>query len=129
MPDHYDALAEATLRRCAQTRERAREALRRLDHDGTPITFVAVAQAADVSRALLYRDPALRAEVERLRDQTITNKPRLPSAQRATEASLRRRVETLLDDVHVLRAENHDLKEHLAAVLGEQRANRLVTSR
>ena len=123
MSEHYDTLAAATLRRCTDTRERAREALRRLDREGTPVTFVAVAKAANVSRALLYRDPALRAEVERLRDLATTNEPRLPSAQRATETSLRRRLETLLDDVQALRAENKQLTQHVAVLLGDQRAN------
>jgi len=50
MSEHYDTLAAATLRRCTDTRERAREALRRLDREGTPVTFVAVAKAANVSR-------------------------------------------------------------------------------
>lgn len=129
MSEHHDTLAAATLRRCTDTRERARDALRRLDRKGTPVTFVAVAEAANVSRALLYRDPALRAEVERLRDLATTKAPRLPSAQRATETSLRRRLETLLDEVQTLRAENHKLTQHVAALLGNQRANWLSKPR
>ena len=41
--------------------ERVLEVLRRFDRDGTPITFVAVAAAASVSRPWLYREPTLRA--------------------------------------------------------------------
>lgn len=124
MLDNRAALAAATQRRCTDARERARAALRQLDHLGTPVTFVAVAEAANVSRALLYRDPQLRAEVERLRDTAHPSRSPLPSALRATEASLRSRLETLLDDLQTLRAENYKLKEHLARLLGEQRANR-----
>ena len=59
--DNRAALATATQHRADTTRERARAALRQLDHDGVPITVTAVATAAQVSRTLLYRDPSLRA--------------------------------------------------------------------
>jgi hypothetical protein len=55
--DNRAALAAATPHRSQNTRERAHAALRRLDTDGTPITVMAVATAAGVSRSLLYRDP------------------------------------------------------------------------
>ena len=60
-------LAAATRRRAETTRARAHQALRRLDHDGAPITYTAVARAAGVSRALLYRDPELRETIDKLR--------------------------------------------------------------
>ena len=53
--DNRAALAAATQHRAETTRERARDALRRFDHDGTPISFTAVATAAGVSRSLLYQ--------------------------------------------------------------------------
>jgi Family of unknown function (DUF6262) len=111
MLDNRAALAAATQRRSTGARERARAALRQLDRQGTPITFVVVAEAAKVSRALLYRDAQLRAEVERLRETAHPTRSRLPSAIRATEASLQSRLETLLDDLQTLRTENHQLKE------------------
>lgn len=115
-------LAAATHKRSAQARERARSALRRLDSQGRPITFASVADAAGVSRALLYRDLDLRHEIERLRKPEPSKSLRLPAAQRATESSLARRVENLLDDIRGLRAENHGLREQVAVLLGEQRA-------
>jgi Family of unknown function (DUF6262) len=120
--DNRAHLAAATQRRSTAARDRARAALRRLDREGRPVTFTAVANAAHVSRALLYRDPDLHHEIERLRDAGHPKPPRLPAAQRATEASLNRRVEALLDDVRFLRAENHKLRDHLAVLLGEHRA-------
>jgi hypothetical protein len=116
---NHDHLAAAARRRADQAREHARAALRQLDQQGTPITFTAIAKAANISRALLYRDPQLRAEVERLRTRTPTP---LPAAQRATQESTRRRIETLLDDVRELRAQNQQLRDHVARLLGEQRA-------
>ena len=118
----YAHLAAATHRRSARARERARSALRRLDGQGRPVTFTSVAEAAGVSRALLYSDPDLRHEIERLRKPEPSQSLRLPAAQRATESSLARRVENLLDDIRSLRAENHRLREQVALLLGEQRS-------
>ncbi len=78
-----DALATATRQRAETTRARARQALRRLDRDGHPITFAAVADAAGVSRSLLYRDPPLRAEIEALRTETPAGPNRPPPRSEA----------------------------------------------
>jgi hypothetical protein len=115
------ALAAATLHRAETTRARARDALRRLDRDGHPITFTAVADAADVSRSLLYRDPTLRAQIEALRTRQPVG-PRQPALQRATVESLQQRLAAALDDNRALRAENQHLRDRIAIVLGEQRA-------
>lgn len=115
--DNRAALTAATRHRAATTREQARAALRRLDRDGIPVTFAAVATAADVSRSLLYRDPALRAEIDRLRTHDILGPTRSPAADRASEASLQQRLATALDDNRLLRDENHQLRQQIAIVL------------
>ena len=43
---------------------RAEQACSKLAADGQPVTFTAVAALAQISRATLYRDPALRALVD-----------------------------------------------------------------
>lgn len=118
MSEHLQA---ATRRRAEQTRARAREALRRLDHDGTPITYTGVAHAAGVSRALLYRDPELREAISKLRRQPAST-PRPPAAQRMSPASRDEILATLRTEISALRAENHALRTRLANSLGEQRA-------
>jgi hypothetical protein len=120
--DNRAALAIATRHRTKSTLERAQTALRRLDRDGLPVTFAAVAAAADVSRSLLYRDPDLRAEIERLRTRTPLGATPRPAAERASDASLQQRLATALEDNHALRDENHKLRGQIAALLGEQRA-------
>lgn len=114
-------LAHATQRRSHDTRRRARTALQRLDQAGATITFTAVADAAQVSRSWLYRDDDIRREIERLRQDPDQRRP-VPSGQRATDASLKQRLDNLLDANRVLRQENQQLRDQVAALLGEQRA-------
>jgi regulator of replication initiation timing len=120
--DNRAALATATRQRADTTRARARAALRQLDHDGVPITVTAVAAAAQVSRTLLYRDPALRAEIDRLRTRATTATIQTPAAEHASDASLHQRLSVLLADNHELREDNRQLRDQVAALLGEQRA-------
>ena len=108
-------------RRITATRERARAALRRLDEQGATINYVTVAKTAGVSRSLLYRDPELRAEIDRLRKPGITTTPRPPSAQRMSQASRDERHDALSSEVTELRQENQALRRRLAILLGEQR--------
>jgi hypothetical protein len=103
---------------------RAEQALRELDRDGQPITFRGVATAAGVSRSWLYRQPELRTAVERLRArQSASTGTQVPAAQRASDESRQRRLEALHDHNTRLRAENAQLREHVARLLGERRAS------
>ena len=120
--DNRAPLADATRHRAETTRQRAQAALRRLDRDGTPVTFAAVAAAADVSRSLLYRDPDLRAEIDRLRTRALLGMTRPPAAERSSDPSLRQRLAAALEDNRTLRDENHQLRDQIAVLLGEQRA-------
>lgn len=121
--DHTRHLAAATRRRAEQTRSRARDALRRLDRQGTAITYAAVARAAGVSRALLYRDPELRETINKLRDHSpATTAARQPAAQQMSAASREELLATLRHDVKTLREENRALRARLATALGDERA-------
>ncbi|MDQ6782602.1 MAG: DUF6262 family protein [Actinomycetota bacterium] len=103
---------------------RAHAALVRLDRTGATVTFQAVAEAASVSRAWLYREPTLRAEIERLRgDRANGHTTVLPSAQRASNESLKRRLEALGEQIAHLKQENHHLREQVARLHGERRAS------
>lgn len=119
-----DALAAAAQKRSHDTRHRATEALRDLDAAGETVTFTSVARAAGVSRSWLYRQPDLRAEIDRLRSSTTV--AAVPSAQRATTESQRRRLEATLDEIRRLKVENHQLREQVAKRFGQQRADGLT---
>ena len=77
-----------------------------------------------MSRAWLYKQPALRAEIDRLRTaQAAATGPRLPTSQHGSDESRQRRIEALLEDNTRLRGENTQLRDQVARLLGERRAN------
>jgi len=115
-----EALTQAATARHQRALERAERALRDLDTEGAAISFQAVARRADVSRQWLYTQPALRAEIERLRDRAPA-RDAVPARQRASEASLRQRLESLRAENQRLREENASLKGELAIAYGQQR--------
>jgi hypothetical protein len=95
-----------------------------MDKAGMPITFDAVAREAQISRSWLYNQPDLRAEVERLRSRRTPSslgRP-VPDRQRASDASLLRRLESATERIRHLEADNQQLREALALALGERRA-------
>jgi len=118
---HY--VVAAARRRATATRRRAVIALRRMDDAGQSISFDAVAREAKVSRSWLYSQPDLRAEIERMRDRNPSAAVQhVPDRQRASDASLRSRLEVATQRNRLLEAENRQLREALATALGEQRA-------
>lgn len=119
------ALVAAAQQRSQETRHRAVDALRRLDAAGNNVTFTSVAQAAHVSRSWLYRQPDLRAEIDRLRNPRA-NTATVPSAQRASTDSLKRRLENTIDEIQRLKAENHHLRQQGARRFGQERADGLT---
>ena len=126
--DNSHHIMTAARRRAAATRRRAVAAIRRMDNAGQPISFDAVAREAQVSRSWLYNQPDLRAEIERLRvpRDAKPTEPRLPDRQRASDTSLRRRLEVATERNRQLETEIRHLREALAVALGEQRAASIV---
>ncbi len=121
--DNSHHLMRAALVRHQAATARARAAIEAIDRDALPLTFVAVARAAGVSRGWLYSQPELRDTIIRLRaDRPDT--PSVPSPERATTASLRRRLDDARDEVARLRTENAVLRDQIARHLGEARARR-----
>jgi hypothetical protein len=126
--DNSHHIVTAARHRATATRRRAAAAIRRMDHAGQPISFDAVAREGQVSRSWLYSQPDLRAEIERLRARRAPapNEPRLPDRQRASDDSLRRRLEVATERNRQLEVENRHLREALAVALGEQRAASII---
>ncbi|WP_406191208.1 DUF6262 family protein [Streptomyces sp. NBC_01017] len=120
--DNSHLIVTAARRRAAATRRRAVSALRRLDTTGGAITFETVAREAGVSRSWLYNQPDLRAEIERLRARhRVPGARSVPDRQRASDASLLRRLEAATQRNRQLEEENRELRQALALALGERR--------
>jgi|ERR1035437_894951 hypothetical protein len=120
--DNSTFVIAAARRRSQATRRRAVAALRRMDATGVVVTFDAVAREADVSRSWLYNQPDLRAEIERLRQRKrLSGRRHVPDHQRASDASLQRRLELASERVRHLEADNKRLRRALAEALGDRR--------
>ena len=127
--DNSRHVIAAARRRSEATRRRAVAALRRMDNAGIPVTFDAVARQGRVSRSWLYNQPDLRAEIERLRErQQPAARQLVPDRQRASDASLRRRLEIATARIRRLEADNKRLRDALAQALGERRAAEILGS-
>jgi hypothetical protein len=127
--DNSQHIVEAARRRSEYTRSKAIQALRSLDAAGKPVTFDAIAKQAGVSRSWLYAQPDLRAEIERLRAAHQRElKSQIPVRQRASDASLLRRLEAANTRNRRLTAENQQLREQLARALGRQRTARTLAN-
>jgi Family of unknown function (DUF6262) len=119
--DNTRFLAQAAARRHQAALAKASHAIERLDRSGQPVTFSAVAAAAGVSRAWLYRNPGVRDLITRLRTQPARTAS-TRAAQRATADSLRARLDAAHQEITRLRAENTTLRQQAARHLGQQRA-------
>ncbi|MFZ0380409.1 MAG: DUF6262 family protein [Solirubrobacteraceae bacterium] len=119
--DRAAGLRAAAARKRELATARASAATRELDQRGEDVTFQSVARHAGVSRQWLYEQPALRAEIEQLRDQRDRPGKRVPSAQQASDRSLRQHIDTLRDENRRLREENTALKAELALAYGRRR--------
>jgi Family of unknown function (DUF6262) len=120
-PDHQHPLAVAAALKREQALQRTRTALQELHASGEQVSFQMVARRARVSRQWLYSRPDLRSEIERLRERMPGSL--VPAREQASTASLRQRLETLLEENRRLRAEITDLKGELAIAYGLRRAH------
>jgi hypothetical protein len=128
-PDTTAPIIAAAKRRHELTRAKAIQAIRELDRAGAIVTFAAVAAAAGVSRSWLYSQPGIREQIQQLRDTASRSAAApIPASQRASAASLRRRLqaargerEKLLSERAQLLQERDRLRRQVARMLGEQR--------
>jgi hypothetical protein len=121
--DNSHHIVQAARRRRELTRAKAIQALRTLDAAGEPVTFETVARTAGVSRSWLYAQPDIRTEIDQLRTATRRAPATpVPARQRASDASLLRRLEAATQRNRNLTEENRKLREQLAQALGQQRA-------
>lgn len=120
--DNSIHLVTAARQRHEHTRTRAIAAMHDLDRAGAMLTFESVARHAGVSRSWIYTQTDIKDEIHRLRSHN-QHRPSTPppAAQRASDDSLRRRLEITNQRNRELIDENQRLRRQLAHALGQLR--------
>jgi Family of unknown function (DUF6262) len=124
--DNSHHLVAAAQRRRADTLERARQALQELDETGQRRTIMQIAAHAGVSRSWLYAQPELRDQVRRLTAIAETAESAPARIERGSDASLRQRLTLAHERIRELDDENRQLRNQIALLHGELRANRIA---
>lgn len=121
--DNSVHLRAAGLRRSAEALRRTELALDELDAGGGRLTVAQVALAAGVSRSWLYAQVPLRQRIDDTRQRPLsTQASEVPKDERASAASLRRRLELSDERNRQLVIENRQLRDDLARAYGALRA-------
>jgi hypothetical protein len=124
--DNSIHLAIAARQRHEHTRAKAIAAMHELDRAGAVLTFESVARHAGVSRSWIYTQTDIKDEIHRLRAQHRGPGAPIPAPQRASDDSLRRRLELTSSRNRELADENERLRRQLALALGELRDARVA---
>jgi hypothetical protein len=127
--DNTAALLEATARRHERTVRSAQRAIRELNAAGAEITVAGVAKRAGVARSFLYRHRGLRAQIEELRPASrAKGRAAVPATERASRASIDKRLTVALDDNRSLRDQLQQAENELANLRAEIRRLRVVAA-
>jgi hypothetical protein len=118
--DNSSSIVAAAQQRAAAARERAQRALEEFHREGRPISVAELARAAGVSRSWIYTQPDVLQQLQG-HNQTA-RKPRRGPAERASDASLHRRLELAHQRIRQLAADNQRLRDQLARAYGALRA-------
>jgi predicted nuclease with TOPRIM domain len=115
-----DVLRDARRRDSLSKRQGVLAALERMEHDHEPVTFAAVARAANVSTWLVYAD-GIRDHVEAARKRQAAQPVQDQRAGLSpSAASLRTDLELARHEIKDLRGERDKLRQNLQKQLGRQ---------
>lgn len=115
-PPRTAAMVEAAKHRSTASRASISQAARRLADSGDSVTVASVAREAGVSRQTVYQHRDLLAQIVTLRTSGHgRGRPGLPASQRASEDSLRARLQAAKTQIEDLRAQNAALRAELTA--------------
>lgn len=121
--DNTAHLAAAAKNRSAVTMTRALAAIECAERAGVPVTLTRLARTAGVSRAWIYAQPGLRARLQPLLAAHPPQDIPIPVGQRATDPSLRNRLELALRRNRDLVRENTQLRIDLENALAKIRSS------
>ena len=126
--DNSHHLVAAAQRRRADTLQRARQALHELGETGQRRTVTQIAAHAGVSRSWLYAQPELRDQLRRLTAAPETAESAPTRTERGSDASLRQRLTLAHQRIGELDDENRQLRNQIALLHGQLRANRIAAT-
>lgn len=118
-------LAEHARQRHQQALHRAQQTLAEMNDAGETVTVARIARRAGVSRSWIYTQPALRDQIQQLRQHHADAAANRETTIRASDDSLRQRLALAHERISELRAENQQLRDALAHAHGQLRAARL----
>ncbi|BBG04060.1 MULTISPECIES: hypothetical protein [Pseudonocardia] len=117
-PEPGQVLRAARRRDSATKRARVRDAIAELEQAGDPISFAAVARAAQVSTWLVYADGVREHITAAQQRHQLRPEQERRAGLRPSEASLRTDLALARDELGELRADRDQLREHLRRQLG-----------
>ena len=123
--DHAHHLAQHARQRHQRTLQRASETLTALAEGGGPVSIAALAARAGVSRSWIYTQPELRERIEQLQQLPSRISSGANGRYRASDGSLRRRLELAHQRINQLVKENQRLREALAHAHGQLRSTKV----
>lgn len=115
--DNTAYLAASAKERSDATMARALAAIESVERTRVPVTLSGLARSAGVSRAWIYAQPGLRARLQPLLTSSPSVGSSIPVTQRASDASLRNRLELALRRNRDLARENAQLRSDLENAL------------
>lgn len=118
--DNSHHLLAAAKERAEHARERAERALEESHRNGWPESVAGLARTAGVSRSWIYTQPDLLQQLQRHNQTARSSRP--GPAQRASDSSLRRRLELAHQRIQQLVDDNQRLRDQLARAHGALRA-------
>jgi hypothetical protein len=126
--DNSHHLIVAAHRRRDDTLERARRALHELHETGQRRTITEIAAHAGVSRSWLYAQPELRDKLRQLTTPSGAAEWAPARTERASDASVRQRLTLAHERIRELDDENRQLRNQIAQLHGQLRANRIASA-
>lgn len=112
-----EGLKDNAARKRQEAFERTDKAIQQLIKQKKKINFNTVAEAADVSKAWLYKEPQIKQRIQSLRGQS-TGKNDTPPQEKTTDSSWKAKYQTLKDRLTRVEAENRGLREQLEVTYG-----------
>lgn len=113
---NVEGLRQNAQRKRQEALDKVEQGIRLLLKEGSPINFNTVAQAADVSKAFLYKESVIKARIEQLRKQGIKKTPEFK--QRASDPSKDAMIRTLRERIKKLEMEVRDLRKQNEVAYG-----------